>query len=140
MRSILTFAVFSACLALSSSDVLADCQQQHAFVQSEGKDVDNWVVKPGEVHKITLLKGTQLGLQISPATAEKYRELLKKTGQKEFPELVEISIFDLSPSTPTLLSHTWGGANSRQGYGSLSGAAIEIMFIKPQCVKLEELK
>ncbi|WP_428719312.1 hypothetical protein [Undibacterium curvum] len=140
MRSILTLAVFSVYLALNSADVLADCQQQRAFVQSAGKDVDNWDVKPGEMHKITLPKGTQLGLLIAPATADKYRELLKKTGEKEFPELVEISIFDLSRATPTLLSHTWGGANSLQGYGSLGGAAIDVMFIKPNCVKLEDLK
>ena len=141
MRSILTLAVFSVYLALNSTAVFADCQQQRALVSSADKDVDGWVVNPGEMHKITLPKGTQIGLQITPATAEKYRELLKKTGRTAFPELVEISIFDLSPETPRLISHTWGGANSLQRYGSfLGGATIEIMFIKAQCVNLEDLK
>ena len=149
MRTMSILSYFCICLTLLSTDAFASCQQQSVYLSSGGKPLEHWDVKAAEVHLSTLPNGFQLGLQIEPATTEKYRELLNTNPESEVPELVKISLFDMSGAKPKLLTHTWGGANSIQGYGSSGGAnrvvefgaaGIHLFLLKPSCVKLKDLQ
>lgn len=107
-----------------------------------GANLKRWDVSSPEIERVELGNGFQLGVRIEPATAEKYAEWRRK----HVPELVKISLFDLSGSEPALLTYTWGGANSLQGYGSRGGAdrvealgdpGILLTLMKPVCVAAE---
>jgi hypothetical protein len=116
---------------------------QMVWLSSSGKPIDNWEVDPNQIRKTKLTNGFELGLKIEPATSEKYRELTEKLGFRATDELVKISVYDMSKAQPKLLTYTWGGANSQQGYGPRGGAArvdavgepgIELWLHKAVCV------
>ncbi len=118
-------------------------RSQSVALSSGGKSIDRWDVDPNEIHRTTLANGFTVGLRIEPATAEKYRELLARSGAVAVDELVRISVYDMSETQPKLLTLTWGGANSRQGYGPRGGAdravalgepGIELWLHKAVCV------
>ena len=131
---------------------------QSVVLSSGGKDIDRWEVNASEIHRVKLANGFQLGLQIEPAaaekyadllkTAEKYGELLKNTKRPAYDELVKISLYDMRGATPKLLTSTWGGANSMQGYGPRGGAdrvaalgspGIDLWLHKAVCVTADDL-
>ena len=134
-------------VVLMSCGAYADCVHDGSRTQSvslsvEGRQIDRWEITSGAVHRVRLPQGFELGLQIEPATAEKYRELFEKTKWHGISELVKITLLDLSVVPPLELSTTWGGANSKQGFGPRGGAngvpvlldQIELWFYNPVCV------
>jgi len=50
------------------------------YLSVEGKQVERWTPTPGEIHRARLPGGFVVGIQIDPATPEKYRETLDKRG------------------------------------------------------------
>jgi hypothetical protein len=88
-----------------------------------------------------------VGIQIEPATKEKYLELFARHSMRGIDELVKITLLDMGQTTPSELSMTWGGINSKQGFGPRGGAngvpqlrdQIELWFHKPLCVTPETL-
>jgi hypothetical protein len=135
----------TATIAVFGSESIASCRpdgtaEQTVHMSSDGKQLKRWTPVLGEIQRVRLSNGFELGLQIEPATAEKYRELLARS--QVVPELVKISLFDMAGTTPALLSTTWGGANSKQGFGPRGGAngvpimgqQIELWLHKPTCI------
>jgi hypothetical protein len=143
----------AACVAAGATNVSASClasgvSTQSVSLSSGGKNIERWQVKPDEIHRNRLANGFELGLKIEPATTEKYAELFERTKSKAFDELVKISVYDMGGAEPKLLTHTWGGANSKQGYGPRGGAdgvpaigepGIELWLHKPACVTKDDL-
>ena len=134
-------------MLLASGGAYADCVHDGGRTQSvalsvEGRQIDRWEITSSAVHRVRLPQGFELGLQIEPATAEKYRELFEKTKWSGISELVKITLLDMSVVPPQELSTTWGGANSKQGFGPRGGAngvpvlldQIELWFYNPVCV------
>lgn len=116
-------AAIAASLLFASSSIVA-CDEsgnriQRVFATSGGVYLKDWVVSSSEAEAVEMPNGFKVGVSIEPAAASKYASL-----REEFsPELVRISLFDLTPGeAPRELTHTWGGANSIQGYGSRGGA------------------
>lgn len=140
-----TMAVFV--LLVTGSAAYANCIRDGARTQSvalvvDGRQIDRWDIQSSGIHRVRLPHGFDLGLQIEPATAEKYRELLAKTGWRAVDELVKITLLDMAREPPAELSTTWGGANSQQGFGPRGGAngvprltdQIELQLRHPVCV------
>jgi hypothetical protein len=132
---------------LTMSSAYANCIPDGVRTQSvalfvEGRQIDRWDITSSEVHRVRLPQGFELGLQIEPATADKYRDLLAKTKWSSVDELVKITLLDMSTEPPREVSTTWGGANSKQGFGPRGGAngvpklidQIELWFHNPVCV------
>ena len=143
-------AAFAVAAVSTSFGVDASCMADGTRTQSvslsvEGKRLERWQPTPGEIRRTRLPGGFVVGVQIDPATPEKYRELLSKA--RAMDELVKISIYDANADTPRLLSTTWGGANSKQGFGPRGGAngipalgdQIELWFHYPVCVTPETI-
>jgi hypothetical protein len=150
MRSI-SNSVASFLLAFGSTSALADCwnnaeRVQTVYVHSGAKELGHWTVDSSEIHRVQVPNGFEVGIQIEPATAEKYQELLDRLAQAHATatsELVKISLYDMKLQPPKLLTYTWGGTNSFQGYGALGGAdrvgelglpGIRLTLFKPVCV------
>jgi hypothetical protein len=135
---------FAACLVGATNLAFASCTtdgktSQAAFLSVEGKTIERWEPIGSELHRVKLPQGFELGLRIEPATPEKYRESFARFPKPAIDELVKIDLFDVSGATPVNVSTTWGGANSRQGFGPRVGAngvpvIIELWLHKPTCV------
>lgn len=151
MRSARQVILFAVLLGLSGWSA-ASCWQdgtptQTVRLSAEGMQDVRWMPVKGETHAVTLPNGFKLGLLIEPATVEKYREWLSRADTKGTDEMVRIQLFDLSGAEPKLLSNTWGGANSRQGFGPKGGAngvpamgqQISLWLHKPVCITAETL-
>lgn len=140
-------SLFAAVALLAMGAAQANCSRDGVASQAvsltvEDRQVDRWEVTSSEIHRVRLPQGFELGLRIEPATPAKYRELLEKTRMRAIDELVKITLFDMSTQPPQELSTTWGGANSRQGFGPRGGAngvpkmvdQVLLWFHKPACV------
>ncbi len=79
----------------------------------QGTSIDRWDTVHGQIHRVRLPSGYQVGVRIDPTTEEKYRELLTKMPAVD--ELVKITLFDMNGAKPAQISETWGGTNSTQG-------------------------
>lgn len=145
--------IIGAAFLIASLDVGASCsadgtRTQTVTISVEGRTLERWEPNAGEIHRVTLPAGFELGIQIDPADDEKYRELLARHNLRGIDELVKIVLFDMVPSPPVELSTTWGGVNSKQGFGPRGGAngvpqmrdQAELYFHKPVCVTPETLK
>lgn len=141
-------ALFASAGIANASCLANGISSQSVSLSSGGKNIERWEVKPAEIHRTRLANGFELGLKIEPATAEKYTELFERTKSKAIDELVKISVYDMSGTEPKMLTHTWGGANSKQGYGPRGGAdgvpaigepGIELWLHKPVCIKAENV-
>ena len=153
MKPTLVFALVSAVTILGQSATYAECDKdgertQTVWLSSGNKHIERWEVTDAEIHRTRLANGFELGLRIEPATPEKYRELLARHSLPAIAELVKISVFDMGGVNPKLLTTTWGGANSKQGYGPRGGAnrveamgepGIELWLHKAVCVKADEI-
>jgi len=144
MRSALT--ALSIALLLTAPPTSHACdwntgaREQQVFLSWNGKAVGNWVAEPGAIKKIALPNSFVLGVQLDEPEGETYRDLATKASH--VPEMVKISLFDLGGSEPKLLTHTYGGTNSLQGYGAAGGAdrveslgspGVLLTLIKPVC-------
>lgn len=143
-------ALICAIFASTSFAAFASCTNDGKSSQSvtlsvAGKQLDRWEPIAGQIHRVVLPAGFELGLQIEPATAEKYRELLKRV--RSVDELVKITLLDGKDSAAKALSVTWGGTNSRQGFGPRGGAnrvvemgdQVDLWLHKPVCITLESV-
>ena len=145
----LVCVVISCCIVSSSwaSCMVDGKSKQNIFITVEGKEPILWEDVKTDIRQLVLPNGFKLGIKIEPATVEKYRELMKRTSSKGFDELVKINLYDMDASSPKLLSTTWGGANSEQGFGPRGGAnrvnamgqQVTMFFHKPACVTAETI-
>jgi hypothetical protein len=145
--TVLAIAAMTASFGASAACSKDGTRTQAVFLSVEGKQLERWTPAPDEIHRTRLPGGFVVGIQIEPTTPEKYRETLAKTKWQAVDELVKISIYDANGDSPKLLSTTWGGANSKQGFGPRGGAngvpalgdQIELFFHNPVCVTPETL-
>lgn len=141
----LFFAMFaSSTLATPCSDTSES--EQWVIVVDGVEGHAAWKVDPNEIHPLVLSNGFQAGLQISPVPDEVYRKYLEKNVAT--PEIVRIDVYDLRGDTPIVLTHTFGGSNSLQGYSSHGGAdtveefgseGLRFLLHKAHCVTLDQL-
>lgn len=148
IRYLVCAVVFCSVATSSSASCMADGKsKQSVSIKVEGEKKVQWEIVNPDIRQLVLPKGFKLGVKIEPATAEKYRELMKQTSSQGFDELVKIDLYDMSEKSPKLLSTTWGGANSEQGFGPRGGAnrvsamgqQITMFFHKPACVTAESV-
>jgi hypothetical protein len=147
LKIILTIGLFAASAFSHGACMLDGQSDQTVRLATDGLSELRWKPAKGEIHPVTLPNGFKLGLRIEPATVEKYREWIERAGGKGVDESVRIELFDLSAAEPKLLSNTWGGANSRQGFGPKGGAngvpalsqQITLWLHKPVCITAERL-
>lgn len=145
--TILAMAATSVSFDASASCATDGTRTQSIYLSVEGKRLDRWKAVAGEIHRTRLPGGFVVGVQIDPTTSEKYRETLAKTKWAALDESVKISIYDANGDSPKLLSTTWGGSNSLQGFGPRGGAngvpelgdQIELFLHHPVCVNQETL-
>jgi hypothetical protein len=147
----ISISVASFFIALGSASAAADCwnnaeRVQSVYVHSGAKELGHWNVDSAEIHRVQVPNGFEVGIQIEPATDEKYQEILarlERANATAISELVKISLYDMRSQPPKLLTYTWGGTNSYQGYGALGGAdrvsqlglpGIRLTLFKPVCV------
>jgi len=116
-------------------------RQQRVSLSWNNQSIEHWTVRLGEIRVIDLPNGFPLGLQFDEPELEVYQ----RARARFMPELLKISLFDLSEPEPVLLSFTYGGTNSLQGYGSRGGAdrvdelgdpGVTLHLHKPVCVEL----
>lgn len=144
----LAVILFTATLNCFASCWKDGAPTQTVSLSVQGRDVDRWEPVMGEVHRVRLPAGFELGIQIDETTEEKYREILTRSNWRGVDEMVKITLLDLTSASPATLSTTWGGVNSKQGFGPRGGAngvpelrdQIELWFHKPQCVTLQTLQ
>ena len=145
--TILAMAAIFASFGAFASCADDGARTQSVYLSVEGKRLDRWKAVAGEIHRTRLPGGFVVGVQIDPATPEKYREILAKTKWVALDESVKISIYDANTDSPKLLSTTWGGSNSLQGFGPRGGAngvpelgdQIDLFLHYAVCVSQEAL-
>jgi hypothetical protein len=132
------------CIAAGCSD--SATREQQVFLSWNGRYIEDWEARAEEVHEVTLPNKFKLGLKIEPAPRTEYEKVLAH--QAASPELVMITLLDMTAARPKELTHTYGGANSLQGYGAKGGAdrvealgspGIELFLSKPVCVTRSEV-
>ena len=146
MRNILFAIVAAAASAIPATSHACDwdtgAREQIVFLSWDGNAVTDWVVASDSIKAITLPSGFSLGVKIEDPEPEKYVELKGKV--QHVPEMVKISLFDLSKAEPRLMTHTYGGSNSLQGYGASGGAdrvvelgdpGVLLTLLKPVCTQ-----
>jgi hypothetical protein len=139
-------------LLIVACGVQAECTKDGTpsltvWLSIEGRNFDRWEPVAGQIHRLRLPHGSELGIEIDPTTEEKYRALLTGSPWRGVDELVKITLFEMSGPAPVTMTSTWGGVNSKQGYGPRGGTdnaplsdEIELWLHKPLCVTLENLK
>lgn len=123
-----------------------DAPRQIVIARGAGAFPDEWHPEPGEMHPLEFSNGVRLGIEVTPVDAEFYRS---RIGAKDaYMERVRISLYDIRKDPPELLSTTYGGADSIQGFSASGGAnAVELLgeeklrlqLIKPNCIKATDL-
>ena len=139
---IFAFSTVLVAQSATACDNVSGNREQIVVLSANGKDVDSWIVKSDEIKSVMLPNGFKLGVKIEPADQEHYAKQAKIS--KFVDESVKITLFNLSGNSPTQLTHTWGGANSIQGYGAKGGAdrvvelgnpGIVLTLLKPVCAQ-----
>lgn len=119
--------------------------QQTVVLSVGDRYLAHWTVVAGETRPVVLPNGFHLGVKIEPASPETYADMARRMDARYVPEMVEITLFDLTTSIPRELTHTWGGANSLQGYGPHGGAdrvdavgspGVTLFLNKANCVRV----
>ncbi len=117
-------------------------RDQMVMLSVSGKSINSWAVTSDEIKSVVLPNGFKLGIKIEPADQDFYKEQAEKS--KFVGEFVKISLFNISGDSPKLLTYTWGGTNSIQGYGANGGAdrvielgnpGIVMTLLKPICTQ-----
>ena len=150
MRKVRNICIFLILLSVSfashACDVDTGERQQHVFLSWNGQQISDWTVIPGETEQVSLPNGFELGVRLAEPEPEVYKRQVE--GQDFVWELVEIKLFDLSGEEPQVLSRTYGGTNSLQGFGARGGAnrvaelgdpGILLTLLKPVCLEAESL-
>ncbi|NEZ04984.1 hypothetical protein G4Y73_12570 [Wenzhouxiangella sp. XN201] len=140
-----TFVLFTTVLATASAaacDLNTGERSQHVFLSWNGQTLQNWIAPAGDIHQVALPNGFHLGVELDEPPPDKYIELAEQF--QHVPEIVEINLFELSEDEPELLSRTYGGTNSIQGFGARGGAnrveqlgdpGIKLTLLKPVCIE-----
>ena len=150
MRSIRYTSVVLITALISFSSYGCDTEtgerQQRVFLSSGGQMIADWEATLGAIEKVLLPNGLELGIQLNEPRPEIYQ---RQAVQENYVwELVEINLYDLSSAKPVLLSHTYGGTNSLQGFGPQGGAnrvdevgenGILLTLLKPVCLESSSL-
>jgi hypothetical protein len=141
-----------ACFAFIMHSTSATClttgnPSQSARILAGNIEIESWEVN-SNIHRTKLANGFELGIKIEPAPADFYDALRKKVNGKELGEFSKISVYEMHDSEPKLLTFTWAGVNSKQGYGPNGGAnrvnaigepGIELQLQKEICNKSSKL-
>lgn len=124
MRKVLSiFAVMVASVVsvpVLACDVDAGERNQHVYLTWDGQPISRWIATPDSMEIVKLPNGFELGISLSTPEPGKYQDL--KRHFDHVPEMVKIELYDLNEAEPVLLSHTYGGASSLQGFGARGGA------------------
>ncbi len=150
IMSLFTAATTAAALALTLATAHASaCDASQQIRLSVGdRQIDRWTGASNSVRHIVLPNGFKLGVKIEQASREKYEDLLKRHRESSAPQLVRISLYDETETTPRLLTYTFGGINSVQGYGPRGGAdrvdevgspGIEFQLSKANCLNAADI-
>lgn len=120
--------------------------QQLVIARGAGPFPEEWRPQPGELRELVFANGLRLGVEVAPVDTDFYHSRL---GEKEaYLERVRISLYDLRKDPPELLSTTYGGADSIQGFSAMGGAnsidplgdeKLQLQLIKPNCIKATDL-
>lgn len=122
-------------------------RKQMVYLNWGGKQLDYWRTNPTEIHSIILPNDFTVGLKIEDAPDEIYQRSFKAWGGVS-DELVQITLYDMNSKEPKYLTHTYGGANSIQGYSEAGGATgvaelgmpgITLHLMKPVCVTMDDI-
>lgn len=105
LRRLAGITALSATVCLPMAVFACDTPQQ-ASLTWNGTDISSWTVEPGQLRTFVLPNGFNLGLRITPTQGE----------------YLELSLFDAGHADMPLLTTTYGGTNSFQGYGARGGA------------------
>ena len=149
MRIIINSLLLGFCTALAAQSANAcdwntGSRHQMVVLSANGKDISTWDVKSDDIKSVTLPNGFKLGLKIEPADQEFYAKKAKTL--KFIDESVKITLFNVNGKSPKLLTYTWGGSNSIQGYGAKGGAnrvvelgnpGIVLTLLKPVCAQTQ---
>ncbi len=132
----------SASMGAVACDRETGLRKQRVFLTWDGASVKDWTVTSDAIEAVDLPNGFHLGVKIEPATQDKYA---KEANSKPYvPELVKITLVNLGDPKQPILTHTWGGANSIQGYAASGGAdrvealgtpGVELTLLKPVCTE-----
>ncbi len=95
---------------------------QHIRLSVGSAQIDDWSGTSDRVRTVALPNGFKLGVKIEEASRETYMKFMQRAGATTHPEMVRISLYDMTGDAPRLITYTWGGANSKQGYGPNGGA------------------
>ena len=140
-----TTAATAAALTLTLATAHASaCDASQQIRLSVGdRQMDRWTGVSNSVRHIVLPNAFKLGVKIEQVSREKYEALLKRHGESSASELVRISLYDETEAAPRLITYTFGGTNSVQGYGPRGGAdrvdevgspGIEFRLSKANCL------
>ncbi|MFM7295379.1 MAG: hypothetical protein ACKO1K_11310 [Burkholderiales bacterium] len=142
-RNVILVATIGVMGATLCSPVKAVCDASQLIRLSvSGAQIDDWSGTSDRVRSVTLPNGFKLGVKIEEASREMYAKWTQRTSATTHPEMVRISLYDLTEAVPRLITRTWGGANSKQGYGPKGGAdrvdevgnpGILFTLSKPSC-------
>lgn len=146
MRTVITLFTTATTLAFTLATAhgsASPCDATQQIRLSFGdRQIDQWSGTTDNIRHLVLPNGFKLGVKIEQASREKYEDFLKRMRKSSVPELVRISLYDETEATPRLMTYTFGGANSLQGYGPRGGAdrvdevgspGIEFRLSKANC-------
>ena len=148
MRLLVTAAAIALALTFATAHASACDASQQIRLSVGDRQIDRWTGASNSVRHIVLPNGFKLGVKIEQASREKYEDLLKRLRESSAPELVRISLYDETETTPRLITYTFGGINSVQGYGPRGGAdrvdevgspGIEFRLSKPNCLSTADI-
>lgn len=135
----LLFAFASSAIACDASD---GSRKQTALLLVGQHQLLRWDATSPKIQEVALPNGFHLGVLVEDANAEKYRQLHQHS--RFVPELVHITLYDMTHPTPRVLTDTWGGANSLQAYGPEGGAdrvtevgqpGVTLFLERPLCAR-----
>ena len=118
--------------------------RQRVYAYSGSTQLEGWNVDPNAVHREKLPNGYTVGVKIEPVAASVYRSTPFRN-MRYSPELVKVSLYDVSFERPRMLDSKFAGANSIQSYNdkndashgvSLGSPGLTLILQKPTCVPL----
>lgn len=120
--------------------------RQLVIARGAGPFPEEWHPDAGELRELEFANGLRLGVEVAPVEADFYHSRLG--GKEAYLERVRVSLYDLRKDPPELLSNTYGGADSIQGFSATGGAnsleqlgdeELQLHLIKPNCIKASDL-
>jgi hypothetical protein len=114
------------CLAslFATQNAHSECNAiQSVEVKVGEKQIAAWKGVSNEVHSLVMANGFKVGLKVEQASRESQEYWLKRGKSNTTTELLRISVYDLSGDKPRLMTYSFGGVNSKQGYTPRGGAA-----------------